>query len=148
MVNLWIFLIFVKFVALSEVTSIDVEPCAGATGEVGSPCILTRGANSYANITVRFIPRKFVAIDTFRIPVNSEIKKIVCSYQTEQKHRRMKAAIVWASGSVDLPFRGMAPNACTSLLAGSCPTKPNEPVVWSALIPLKTSFPAVSIKVD
>jgi len=56
----------------------------------------------------------------------------------------MKASIVWASGSIELPFRGMQSNGCRSLLNGRCPTTPNEEIVWSAAIPLLPSFPANS----
>jgi len=101
---------------LSEVTEVTVTPCDDATGEPTSPCRLQRGANSTAEISVTFTPR--------------------------QKHKKMKASIVWASGAVELPMRGMQSNGCRSLTTGRCPTTPSLTHVWKASIPLLPSFPA------
>jgi len=99
---------------LSTVHEIHVAPCAGADGD--TPCEFQRGENSTAVVTITFTP--------------------------QQKHKKLKASIVWASGTIDLPFRGMPSNACRSLVEGRCPTSPNQRMVWSAAIPILPSFPA------
>ncbi|CAG7817606.1 unnamed protein product [Allacma fusca] len=99
---------------LSTVHEIQVEPCANADGEI--PCEFQRGENSTAIVTISFTP--------------------------QQKHKKLKATMVWATGSIDLPFRGMPSNACRSLIEGRCPTTPNQRMTWSAAIPILPSFPA------
>jgi len=102
---------------LSTVHEIHVTPCVDADGEQ-TPCEFVRGENSTATITVAFTP--------------------------QQKHKRLKVSLVWASGSIDLPFRGLPSNACRSLTEGRCPTTANQRMVWSAAIPILPSFPSNS----
>ncbi|XP_053632984.2 NPC intracellular cholesterol transporter 2 homolog a-like [Cherax quadricarinatus] len=46
---------------------------------------------------------------------------------------------------VDIPWTGVVPDACTTLVAGDCPLEVDENVSYSAVAPVLNNYPTVSV---
>lgn len=64
------------------------------------------------------------------------------SLLTAVQPNRLKSSLAWVSGSNDMAFRGMRPNACGYM---TCPVKVNEDNVFNATLNLSGDLPKVKV---